>query len=942
MRMSEPTRSFRSFRAVVAALVLSACAALPLAAQSGDAETGRVIGKVVDAESARPLSGAQVFIPDTDIGALADLNGRYVLSDVPTGTHTVQVQMLGYGTKSVTDVQVTSGTPTTLDISVEQTAVELEGITVSAERERGSTAFLMDQRRQSNALTESVGAAEISRRPDSDAADVARRMTGVTVTDGKYVFVRGLGERYSQTQFNGSSLPSPEPEREVVPLDLFPAGFLESMETQKSYTPNLPADFSGGSVQINTKDFPNELTVKVGVSTSFNTESQFRDGFLDYPGGGRDFTGFDDGTRDQPEIMEQLMGGVRSGQRLPSDPEQRVAIGRALAAMATPFAPTLGDTPMNRAFDLSVGGRTDVRDEGELGFFVAGTYSDKYTLRDDETERKWRTDAFDPAVADLASPNVDYDFNRGTRAVSWGTIGNLTFKPNPSQKIGFRTTINLSTEDEARTYRGNNNEDIGSLVQAERSRFIERLMLWGQLSGEHRLFDDQRLDWRLSVARANRDEPALRESIFVEDDDEFVLLNFTESGRYLWTDLVDDDVSGAVDYRIPFGFFGEEAAVKFGGEYRKRDRDFGARRLNWRFVGNSIKNLDEALRANTIVARNPARDELALDEVVEPGDVYQADDQRAAGYLMFEVPVTDRLQAIVGARVEDYSLGLDSRGESLQELDQTDLAPSLNLIYSLSSQVKVRGAFSRTVDRPEFRELAPFQFTEATSLRQLFGNPLLESAEITNADLRVDWYPAPGELVSFGGYWKEIDDPIEQVFIAAASSAYSYQNGDEATLFGLELELQTRLDRLHALLRDVSFQGNYSWIDSEVTVRRGEGAFDPTNLERPLEGQAEYVLNLGLNYAPPSGIEAGVFFNRFGERLEAAGGSGVPDIFEMPRNSLDATLSFPVRGGARARIKGTNLLDDDYLFQQSANGITRLQRRYTVGRTFSVGLTWEL
>jgi hypothetical protein len=766
-------------------------------------------------------------------------------------------------------------------------------------------------------------------------------MTGVTVSDGKYVFVRGLGERYSQTSLNGSSLPSPEPEKSVVPLDLFPSGFLESLETQKSYTPDQPADFSGGTVKINTKDFPNRLTMKVGVSTSFNTQSQFEDGFLTYPGGGSDFLGLDDGTREIPAVVRRLIGGVK-GDRLPDDERTLIRVGQALQGRDAVFAPSPRGTPWNRSFDFSIGARTDVLDEGELGYFFAGTYGDSYTRRDGEVERKWRTTAFDPGVDPaLVEPNVDYTFTRGTRNVTWGGIGNVTFKPSPNQKISLRTTVNLNTEDEARQFVGDNQEDINGLVRSDRLRFVRRLMLWGQLSGEHRAFADSRLNWRVTGARADRDEPLMREAIYLEDEGQFKLLNTGESGRYFWSELTDDDLSAEVDWRFPFDLLGREAGVKVGGAWRDRGRDFGARRLYWQFLGNLITDIDAALDTADIVASARRPGQFAIDDIVEPGDLYDATDGRTAGYLMFELPVTSSLQAIVGARVENYTLELTSRGETLRETDQTDVAPSLNLIYSIGDDVKVRAAASRTLDRPEFRELAPFQFTEATSLRQLFGNPDLGSADIVSGDLRVDWFPGPGEMISLGGFYKAIQDPIEQVYVAAASSAYSFQNAGDATVLGIEADLQLALRRVSDALQNFSMQANYSWIDSNVEVRRGIDGFEPTNLERPLEGQASYVANAALNYATPSGVEAGLFYNRFGERLEAAGGSGIPDIYEQPRNSLDASVAFPLPRGVRMKLKGSNLLNEPFRFEQSANGITLLQREYEVGSTFSVGLSWE-
>jgi len=915
------------------------------AAQGETGESGRIVGRIVDAQTAQPMVGVQVYLADSQQGTLTDINGRYLLLRVPAGTHELVAEMLGFSKKTVAGVVVDEGSTISLDIALETQAIEMEAITVSAAREQGSTAFLLDQRASATAMMDAVGSVEISRSPASDAAEVATRMTGVTVADGKYVFVRGLGGRYSQTALNGSPLPSPEPEKEVVPLDLFPAGFMESLTTQKTYTPDQPADFSGGSVQIKTKDFPDRFTVKLGVGSSFNSNSQFQSDFLRYSGGGSDWLGMDDGTRDLPSAARALMGPIKEGGRLPSDDVGRIQVGEALRATDMAFSPSFRDTPLNRSFNASVGGRRDLFDEGEFGFFLAGTYSDTYKRIDDEIERKWRTESFNPETADLSSPNVDYAFQRSTRSVNWGTVTNLTVKPTPNQQISLRATVSLNTDDEGRTYEGMNGEDIGGRLRDERSRFVERLMTWGQLSGQHLLFFGSRLDWRATLARADRSEPFLRESIYLLDEETFKLLDYTESGRYFWSELTDDDVSTEVDWRFPFRLGDREWALKIGGAYRDRTRDFGARRLNWLFAGATVEDLDSALQTGTIVASRPGPGEFAIDEVVEPGDIYSADDKRVAGYVMAEIPVTGRLQAIVGARIETYDLTMDSRSRfgadsTVASVSQTDVAPALNLVYSLRNDLKIRAAASQTLDRPEFRELAPFQFTEATSLRQLQGNPALIPATIRGVDLRFDWFFGPGELFSGGVFYKEMDNPIEQVFVAAASSAYSFQNAETAQLYGAEMDLQFGLDRFAERLSNFSVQGNFTWIKSEVTVSRS-GIFQPTNLKRPLEGQAPYVLNLGLNYDTWNRIEAGLFYNRFGKRLGAAGGSGLPDIYEQPRNALDATLAFPLPNGVEVKLKGANLLDAKYLFEQSANGITQIQRTYTVGRTFSVGFSWE-
>ena len=929
----KPTHTVRTLPTLLTLFLVAA----PGAAQ----ESARIIGRVLHAQTAQPIVGAQVAVDGGALGgALTDLDGRFVTPPVPVGTVTVTVNMIGYHTKTVTDVEIAGDRPTVIDFTMTEATLELEGITISARRERGSQAFLLDERRTSASLVDAVGATEISRRPDSDAAEVARRLSGVTVSEGKYVFVRGLGERYSQTTLNGSSLPSPEPEREVVPLDLFPSGFLQSLRTQKSYTPDLPADFSGGSVKIETKDFPSETVLRFGVGSSANTNSQFRSGYLSYAGGGRDWIGIDDGTRSQPQALEEALGPIDSGERLPANAGQIITLGETLRSYGQGFNPSSGATPVNRSLNASIGGRTDLFDEGELGYFIAGTYGDNYTLRENEQERKWRSSGFDPQIPEnLRTPNVDYNFTRGTRNVTWGGIGNITFKFNPEQKLSLRTTASLSADDEARSYIGENQEDIGGVVRSERLRFVSRLMLWSQLSGEHAIAGS-RLEWRATGARATRDEPLMREAVYLEDDGEFFLLPIGESGRYFWSDMSDRDVSFALDWQLPLDFFGDRASLKIGGEGRERSRDFAARRLNWNFLGTTVTDLDAALASARIVSNARRRGEFALRDIVEPGDLYDATDRRFAGYGLLDFSA-GRLQAVLGARVEAYELGLRSRGDTLAGIDQLDIAPSVNLVFAARDDFRIRAAGSRTVDRPEFREMAPFQFTEATSLRQLFGNPDLVPASITSADLRFDWFPGPGEMLSLGGFTKRMTDPVEQVFIAAASTAYSFQNAKDAKVLGIEMEGQLRLDRIAEALLPYSVQANYSLITSEVEVREGAGGFNPTNITRPLEGQAAYVLNAGVNYGDGR-VEWGLFLNRFGDRLTAAGGDGVPDLFEKARSQVDATFGFPLPTGAAAKFKATNLLDAGYRFEQEANGIVQVQRFYTTGRTFSVGLSWEL
>ncbi|MFW6089201.1 MAG: TonB-dependent receptor domain-containing protein, partial [Gemmatimonadota bacterium] len=740
--------------------------------------SGRIVGKVVDAVSGAPISTAQVSVDGTSLSALSDLNGRFHLDRVPVGTRSVHARLLGYAPKIVTDVVIRADETTPLDISLNATAIELEAISITANLEAGATARLLDEQRQSIAMVDAVGSQEISKSPDSDAAEVAARVSGVTVAEGKYVFIRGLGERYSQTSLNGGPLPSPEPEKEVVPLDLFPSGFLESLTTQKTYTPDRPGDFSGGTVEIRNQQFPDRFTWKLSTGTSANSESQFQDGFLDYAGSKGDFLAIDGGARDIPDEVEEAGYGLR-GDRLPNDSETLKRLGDAFARSLPQFAPTSGTAPVNLDLGGSVGDRLELLGR-DVGFFVAGNYGEKWTSRDGEVERKWRAEAFDPDLPEETQrPNVDYDFTRGIREVSWGGVANLSALLSPEHQVNLQGMVNRNGTDEARTYTGANQEDLAGELFSERLRFESRSLLWGQLSGEHQTgLLGSSVEWRFAAARATRDEPALRETIYnrafsADADDPYLLDDVGESARYFYSDLTYDDLNGGLDVTLPLGIRHDgEATIKVGAAFRGRDRDFAARRYRWKYQTKRIASLDQVLSdLDNVVGTNPGPNQVLLEDIVEPGDVYVANDDRLAGYAMVDLPLTASLRAVAGARVEAYDLSLSTRvaGE-VTNRSQTDVLPSLSLTYALGDDMNLRAAASRTLDRPEFRELAPFQFSEASSLRQLIGNPALEVAEITNLDAKWEWFPRRGEVLSIGAFYKQLDEPIEQVFLATASS----------------------------------------------------------------------------------------------------------------------------------------------------------------------------
>jgi hypothetical protein len=928
-----------------------------LAASPGFAQdTGVIAGRVVDGRNGEPLSTAQVFIPSIGLGTLTDLDGRYRIPAVPAGQHELRFETLGYRGKYVTEVEVSSGQTTTVDVALDFAPIEVGAITVTADAEQGSISALLNAQKNAVAVTDAIGEEQIARSPDVNVAEVASRVSGVTVADGRYVYIRGLGERYSQTLFSGSPMPSPEPEKETVPLDLFPAAFVETITTQKTYTPDKPGDFSGGSLEVQNKDFPTQLTWSIRFGSGVNTNSQFQNNFFSYAGGATDWLGKDDGSRAIPQVVTDAGFGLR-GNRLPADPEALKSFGTAFAQSMPQFAPEPQTTPANVNGGFSVGSRN-----GNFGWLVSGSYNSRYWIVDDEVEAKWRAEAFDPSLPDETrdQPNVRYAFNRNVRRVVLGAMGNFSYLISPTQQISLRTMFNRNTDNEARLLSGANNEDLGGVLFGERLRFQERELLWGQLSGKHQLPLDSKLDWRFVLGRATLDEPGLRETIynqtFNQPDAPHFLEDVGESSRYFFSNLADNEVNGGLDWEVPLKLGPSDAGfVKVGFFNRHRDRGFAARLFRFTYVSGVIdrdpvnttgsQGIDAILSdPNNVVGSNPQVGEVMLEDIAEPGDVYDATDDRIAGYGMIELPLGGFTKLLVGARYETYDLQMLTPSQDatspLTDLRQSDLLPALNLTFALNQEMNLRLGGSRTLDRPEFRELAPFLFTEALSLRQIFGNPDLQVAEITNADLRWEWFPASGEVLSVSGFYKNFQDPIEQVFIATASAGYSYQNADKADLYGAEIAFRKRLSFIGDFWDRLFLGGNAMVSHSSVHVIPG-GIFDPTNLERPLEGQSPYVVNLDLSYVSPGGLtDLGLYYNVYGDRIAAAGGSGVPDIVEQSRHLLDLTWVQGLWQGLRMKVKVQNLLNSPFRWEQEANGIAQIQREYTIGRTISIGFSY--
>ena len=930
-------RSAVSGAAAVALLVLVSS----LGAQQA---TGRIIGRVVSTQTGEPVPSVQVFVQGTSSGSLTDAGGRFVLTRVPAGVHSVTAQTLGYASKTVTDVEVPLDGSVVLDISIAPDAVALEGIVVSAERERGNTSALLSERMRAPVVVDAIGAEQIGRSPDGDAAEVLKRVPGVSVVDGQFVYVRGLGERYGATTLNGAPMPSPIPDKKAVPLDVIPSSLLESVVTAKTYSPDQPGDYAGGLVQIETRSVPRTRSLRLSSSVGYNTAASLQ-AANSAAGGGLDFVGFDNGARELP-------GNLLAGGSIPVEPGPDFA-----AALTRRFAATESDAPLNQSYGITYGDEVFVGDN-PVGLVGTLSLSNSYNAPQNSAERAFTND-----LGGTPGRDVDFDVEAGGHETALGTLLSASFEVAPAQRITATATYNRLAEDQSRIFSGPY-ENVAPYVVSYQTRYIANSIANLQLRGEHLLRGMGGLSarWRASYGRAERDEPGTRNAVYAGSGPQqpTFFVSTSSSGLVFAQELNEDLGSTALDLKLPFTLRALPASLAFGGSGDLRDRSVLSRRLFLQPVGGipgEIARLTpEELFVPERIGSQPG--DFEVRDRTFPEDNFNADQTTVAGYAMIDAEILPKLRAVAGARMEWARQNVETRasrspvGGTL--LENVDILPALNLTYAVSPSVNLRGAVSRTIARPEFRERASFLYEDFFGGIATRGNPFLEQASILNYDLRGEYFAPGGALLSVGGFFKHFNNPIEPIFFnLGANRGQSFANSESARLFGAELELRSRLGFLTTAFENLEFNANLTLARSAVEgdsvalldVATQTPRFFKTSRknDKSLFNQSPYVINLGLSYfQPASGTTATLLFNRFARRLDARGINELPDVYEEGRSQLDLIVEQPLRSGLSVKLAAERLLGGEIEFtQRFANGETVTTRQYDPGQTFSLSLAWE-
>ncbi len=925
------------------------------------AQTGSITGVVVDGETGETLIGANVVIEGTAIGSTTDLNGQYEIKPVEPGAYNIVFSYIGFSSKTVQNIEVNAGATARIDISLEPEAFGLDEVVVEATAVRNAEAALLRERQKAAGVSDAISAEAIGRTGSSSASDAMQRMTGASVVGGKYVYVRGLGDRYMNTQLNGATLPSADPDRNAVPLDLFPAGLLDNIVTTKTFTPDKPGNFTGGTVNIGTKSFPEEFTFSVSTSVGYNGQTTGSDQFLTYNTGGTDWIGYDDGTRGIPDAWQGP--GVASPNHIQArrDPAQAAELNRLSQAFNAEMAPVSTTGPVESSYSLSIGNQVSFLGK-PLGFLGSLSYDRDFSSYTDGSSATYLLTG---KVAQVNQLNVQQDLSdaRSKADVLWGGLGTLSYKPHLNHSISATFMYNRSATSEARYLTGSVPRNFAPERRLE-SRvlsFTERALESYQLSGDHAfpLLRGLRADWTGARVITQQEEPDVRffanDFTLYEREGQVEKLytiatsNYTTPTRY-FRDLTEDGWDGNLNLTLPFQAQSFSGSFKAGGALSLRHRDFNERRFEYvlrvPYDGNPdtffaqvgvIDSTTSSSGATTYQIGN------YLTDASSPQNNYSGDQEVYAGYGMVEFRFFRRLRAITGVRYEQTEIDVASRDASVQNahLREMDWLPSLNLVYELG-KTNLRAAYGKTLARPTFRELAPFTSFAFINAPTLSGNPNLNRTLVHNFDLRWEWFMRPGEIVAVSGFYKRFLDPIERT-ILNNNFETRFENVDNADVFGLELEIRKRLDNVWQLLNKLEGGGNLTLTSSKVDVPEEElaqiRAFDPhTKGTRPLQGQSPYVINTDITYNAPA-TTVSLLYNVFGRRLSDVSLGGTPNIYELPFHSLDLIATQQVLRWVRVRASMRNLLDAEVQRAYPFKGEDYFALRYAQGRSFSLSLT---
>lgn len=898
------------------------------------AQDVKLSGKIVNTRN-EPLAGATVKIDQKQVSA--DVEGKFYLSISTGKKYIITVSNVGYETKEITEVEAVLNQENYIEIVLQESSKSnLEGVVIkSVSRRQENTSSLLAFQKNNTAMSSGIAADFIRRTPDKNTGEALKRVSGASIQDGRFVIVRGLSDRYNAAVINNAQLPSTEPDKKAFSFDVIPSSLIDNIIINKSATPELPGEFAGGLVQINTKDVPGRDLLSVGISFGFNTNSVFRD-FTSNKRSSTDWLGFDDGSRSLPKNFPKNAQTYRNGNLTSQLEWSKLFDGNKYAEENSSALPT-------QTYSLTWGNSINFKNGGVLGTILSLQYRNSMLKYD--VNRKLHQQDGEEVV------NLHDDQNR--YSVNAGAIANITYVRG-RHKISFKNLFNQLFEDNYYTRSGFNNDRVQDVYFLS-SVLNQRSLYSGQLEGDHQLTaGGVRLRWNGNLSYNGKTQPDLRTISYNRPRNTASPYEYNDDDtRRFFSDLKDYGYGANGTLTIPFELGKLKQTFKAGGSTLIRIRDFRSR--IFQYTPASASGFDPSLASlpfdQIFKIENISSSGFKLNEFTNNQDRYFGVSVLNGMFGMFDNRIGSVTRLVWGVRVENFQQFLTTRDVTSKRVniktEKWDLLPSFNLTLSPNIKNNIRLSGSRTVARPEFREIAPFSFYDYEVNYAVNGNPELERTSIANADARYEFYPKGGEAISIGVFYKDFRDPIELRLDPSSvldRRNYGYSNADKAYSAGLEFEVRKNLDFIDASLSNFNLFSNLTYIYSKVTLQGS------TTTTRPLQGQSPYLVNVGLQFNSRDGGWSGsALYNRMGQRLALVGNFDFPDIYERPRDQVDVQLAKKIlKNKAEIKLTWADLLNPANYFYENvdskkaySSGADRLFYSYKSGSTISIGFTYD-
>ena len=911
-----------------------------------NAQSGLIKGVIIDNEFQDPVPFTNIIVKEVGTGTTSDFDGNYEI-ELSEGVYTLMFSFMGYETLEISDVKVSSQELAVVNVTMNTLAQGLDEVVISVSASKNTETSVLEFQKKSVSLVDGLSSQRIKSSGASNIASAVKSVPGVSVQGGKYVYVRGLGDRYTKSILNGIDIPGLDPDRNTIQMDIFPTNILDNVIVIKSATADMPADFTGGIVDVLTKEFPNSKRLSISVSSAYNPKMHYNNNYLSSVSSNTDFLGFDDGLRSIPVNPNQgysVLEGINS-------PKISEVTNKFNPNMSALKKTSLGDY----SFSISGGNQKTIGSDMRLGYFGSFSYKNTTDFYEKSQNNTFYKEA-DSKIFQL-SKNRTQNGPLGQNSVILSAMGGFSFKTSLS-KYKLNILHIQNGESSAGIFDQTVNLNDSKELLKHNLDYTQRAITNILISGTHTFNEDSawKLNWKLSPTKSSIKDKDVRTTSFEVVDNGTFQIKENDKPTRIWRNLDELNVVGKLDLERKLKLFNNDSKLKFGtlGSFKKREYDIYSFRINvpdnMGILNNG--NPDDLLKSSNLWSPNNIfGNHIALytNGGVEKGKNYDANQLTLAGYSSIEFKIGIKLKSVIGIRAEKFIQkysGENSGGtinyQDEKVIDKLDVFPSTNLIYSLKENSNIRFSYSKTTARPSFKEASIAEIFDPLSNMTFIGNIKLRPSYIDNLDLRFEIFGDKNELFAVSGFYKSFQDPIELSYYESATENFQPKNLGNAKVFGLEFEMRKQISQAIGININASIiESKQEYGTSELNLRtNGLRVGESLGTYRRLQGQSPYLINSSIDYKDENGLITGLFFNMQGKTLEVVGTGFAPDVYTHPFESLNFNLTKKIGENKNKTftVKIENLLDSKKeSYYESFKAVNRIFSFRDLGRTFSIG-----